>query len=109
MSLLIETFPSLARELSESLRAAGHASLADQIEGAVIDRITFDESANAGYIYVRPSRELNIVESNIIGVRHGRTIEVETRYWTNIDTDNFDRLKGIEILSPGELRDELSR
>ena len=44
---------------------------------AVIDRVTFDESASARYIYVRPSRDLNVVEANIIGVRHGETIEVE--------------------------------
>jgi hypothetical protein len=69
MSSLIETFPSLVSELSQSLRAAGRAPLAEQIERAAIDRVTFDEAANAAYICVRPSRDLNVVESNIIGVR----------------------------------------
>jgi uncharacterized protein YuzE len=103
MSSLTEAFPSLVSELSQSLRGAERAALADQIEAAVIDRVTFDESANAGYIYVRPSRDLNVVEANVMDVRHGETIEVETRYWTNIDTDNFDRLVGIEILAPGDI------
>jgi uncharacterized protein YuzE len=107
MSTLIEAFPSLARELSQWLRSAGRASLAEQVDEAVIERVTFDEAANAGYIYVRPSRELNVVESNIVGVRHGETIEVETQYWTNIDTDSLDRLVGIEILDPREIRNEL--
>lgn len=109
MSSLIESFPSLVAELSQQLRVAGRAPLADQIDAAAIARVTFDEAANAGYIYVQPSRELNIVETNVVGVRHGDTIEVETRYWTNIDTDNFGRLVGIEILAPGDIKDELRK
>jgi hypothetical protein len=102
-----QAFPSLASALSRALRDGGQASLADQIEQAVIDRVTFEASTSAGYIYVRPSRELNIVEVNLVGVRHGQTIEVETPYWTYIDIDNFDRLTGIEVLAPGELKQEL--
>lgn len=107
MSALIEAFPSLVRELSQGLRNAGRASLAEQVEQAAISKITFDEVANAGYIYVHPSRDLNVVEANIVGVRHGETIEVETQYWTNIDTDNLDRLVGIEVLAPGAIKNEL--
>ena len=44
-----------------------------------------------------------------MGVRHGETLEVETPYWTNIDTDNFGRLVGIEILAPGDMKDELRK
>lgn len=62
-----------------------------------------------GYIYVQPSRELNAVETNIMGVRHGETLEVLTPYWTNIDTDNFGRLVGIEILAPGDMKDDLRK
>ena len=61
------------------------------------------------YIYVRPSTELNIMETTVVGVRHGDTIEVETRYWTNIDTDNFGRLLGVEILAPGDIKNELRK
>ena len=109
MSSLIESFPSLVAELSQQLRGAGRAPLADQIDSAAIARVIFDDSANAGYIYVQPSRDLNVVEANVMGVRHGDTIEVKTRYWTIVDTDNFDRLVGIEILAPGDIKDELRR
>lgn len=91
------------------MRLGGRASLADQIDAATVARVTFDESASAGYIYVRPSRELNVVETNVMGVRHGETVEVATPYWTNIDTDNFGRLVGIEILAPGDIEDELRK
>jgi len=42
-----------------------------------------------------------------MSVRHGETIEVETRYWTNVDTDTFGRLIGVEILAPGDITTEL--
>ncbi len=109
MHTLIESFPSLAAELSRQLRLAGRAQLADQIDVAAIARVTFDDSASAGYIYVQPLRELNVVEMNIVGVRHGETLKVETPYWTNIDIDNFGRLAGIEVLAPGDIEDELRK
>jgi uncharacterized protein YuzE len=109
MSSLVQAFPSLTRELLQALRDEGLASLAKQVDQAVIHRVTFDEAANAAYIYVRPSRELNVVDTNIVGVRHGETIEVKTQYWTNLDTDNHGRLMGVEVLNPGELKKDLLR
>ena len=109
MAALAASFPTLASELSRGLRAAGQALLAEQIDAARIARVTFDDAADAGYVYVQPSRDLNIVETNTVGVKHGETIEVETKYWTNIDTDNFGRLMGIEILAPGDLKNGLKK
>jgi hypothetical protein len=109
MTTLIDAFPVLARTVSQALRDAGRESLAAQIDAGVIARVTFDPDANAGYIYLELSRALNVVENNIAGVRHGETVPVETPYWTNIDTDNFDRVTGIEILDPRELKQELTR
>jgi hypothetical protein len=109
MLKLVDTFPLLASELAQSLREAGREALAEQIEAATIARVTFDNAANAGYVYLEPSRTLNVVETNVIGVRHGETVPVETQFWTNIDTDNFDRLTGIEILDPRALKAELRR
>lgn len=107
MSKLVDTFPILASELAQSLHEAGRDTLAQQIQGATIARVTFDSVANAGYVCLEPSGTLNVVETNIVGVRHGETIPVETQFWTNIDTDNFDRLTGIEVLDPRELTAEL--
>ena len=109
MLKLIDTFPTIAHELVEALRGSGRPALAEQIELAVIGRVTFDNAANAGYIYVEPTRNLNVVEANVIDTRHGETIPVETQFWTNVDTDNFNRIFGIEILDPGSLKTELRR
>ena len=107
MNRLIDTFPVLAREVAKSLRVLGRPSLAGQIEEAIVSRVTFDDSVGVGYIYIEPSRALNVVEANIIGVRHGGTITVQTEFDTYIDTDNFERVVGIEILAPGVLRSQL--
>jgi uncharacterized protein YuzE len=104
---LTEAFPSLVRELVQQLRAGSHATLADQVDSAIISKVTFDPDANAGYIYLRPSHDLNVVEKNIIGAKHRETKEVETQYWTMIDIDNFDRIVGIEVLSPGDIKASL--
>ena len=76
---------------------------------ASVTRVTFDGSANAAYIYVEESRPLSVVEQNVIGVCHGETIPVECRYWVNLDTDNFGRLTGIEILNPGNLISDIKK
>ena len=107
MTKLIDTFPMLAREVSRALRAQGRADLAEQVDEAIVSRVTFDESADAGYVYVEPARGLNLVEANIVRARHGETITVETQFDTVVDTDNFQRLTGIEILAPGVLAAEL--
>jgi hypothetical protein len=109
MSKLAEVFPVLVSELVQALRNSGNDTLAQQIETATIARVTFDSAVDASYVYLEPSRTLNVVERNIIGVRHGETIALKTSYWTVIDTDNFDRVAGIEILDPRELKAELKR
>ena len=43
---------------------------------------------------------LNSVERNIIGTKHGQTMEVPGGLWMNIDLHNLERLIGIEILAP---------
>ena len=85
------------------------AKLAEQIEAATITRVTFDSDHHVGYIYLDPSRDVNVVERNIIGLRHGETIPVETSFWTVVDTDNFDRVAGIEILDTRKLEADLIR
>lgn len=42
-------------------------------------------------------------------MKHGETIELEHHYWVNVDTDNFGRLRGIEILDGKELAANLGR
>ena len=99
--------PEFVVELEAALRAAGHLQLAGELQGAKLERWTFDPSCDAAYLYVSAGRDLNVVERNVIGGKHGETIPVKHRYSVNIDTDNFGCLCGIEVLDGQELAKEL--
>jgi len=103
MPTLADLLPDLAEELAAALRTSGRDDLAAQLGEVEVDRWTHDTSCNAAYIYLRSPRPLNVVEQNIIGVKHGETVPVEHRRWVNVDTDSFGRMTGIELLSPGDV------
>jgi uncharacterized protein YuzE len=109
MSTLAEVLPDLVNELAGALRASGRDDLAAQLREVEITRWTHDTSCDAAYIYLRSPRQLNMVEQNVIGVKHGETVPVEHSRWVNVDTDNFGRMTGIELLSPGDVPVRLSR
>src|SRR5215471_9731408 len=87
METVAAAFPEIASEVVAALKAAGQIDLAGELPRATVRKVTFDNSANAGYIYATSPKSLNLAEQNIIGVRHGETIPVECRYWINLDTD----------------------
>jgi hypothetical protein len=89
---LFEALPEFSAELWASLVRAGHKDLAAQIADVEIERYTYDASCNAAYVYIRPARDLNGVEKNITGIRHGKTTPVDHPYWVTVDTDNSGRL-----------------
>ncbi len=103
MATLAEVLPDLVQELTESLRTSGRNDLAVQLREVEVAHWTHDTSCSAAYIYLRSPRHLNVVEHNIIGVKHGETVPVEHRCWINVDIDNFGRLTGIELLSPDDV------
>lgn len=105
---LVEALPAFSSELAASLAALGRDDLKAQIDDADIERYTFDDSSNAAYIYLQSPSRLNVVEQNIIGVKHGETVPVEHEYWVNVDTDNFNRLSGIELLNGSDVAKKLS-
>ena len=79
MPTLADVLPDLAEELAAALRASGRDDLAAQLGEVEVDRWTHDTSCNAAYIYLRSPRPLNVVEQNIIGVKHGETVPVKHR------------------------------
>jgi uncharacterized protein YuzE len=99
-TLLSELLPQFTKELRAALSVAGEVKLADQVSGLIVYKCTYDTSCDAGYIYVQAANSLNIVEQNIIGIRHGRTVPVEHACGVYLDADNFDRITGIELLEP---------
>jgi uncharacterized protein YuzE len=108
MIKLAEILPQFVSELESSFLAFGQDDIAVQLKEVDVVRYTYDKSCDAAYIYLQSPRLLNVVEENIIGIKHGETIPVEHRYWVNIDTDNFGRLRGIEILIGSDIAKKLS-
>ena len=96
MDELIKHLPQLVPQLENAL--GQNPDALRQVRKARVRRVTFDADSQAGYVYTHPSRDLSAVEQNIVGVKHGRTIEIPGDIWMYIDLDNFDRLTGIEVL-----------
>ncbi|MGA2798840.1 MAG: hypothetical protein ABSE63_14770 [Thermoguttaceae bacterium] len=108
MHKLAEILPQFVSELESSFSTSGQEDFAVQLKEVNVVRYTYDNSCDAVYIYLESPRPLNVVEENIIGIKHGETIPIEHRYWVNIDTDNFGRLRGIEILIGSDIAKKLS-
>jgi len=108
MIKLAEILPQFVSELESSFRTSGQEDIAVQLKEVHVVRYTYDNSCDAAYIYLQSPRPLNVVEENIIGIKHGETIPVEHKNWVNVDTDNFGRLRGIEILIGSDIAGKLS-
>jgi len=110
MEKIEKLLPEFIAEVTSSLVSMGHSDLANQFPELDLERWTHDPEAEAVYIYLSGQRSLNVVEQNIIGVRHGKSIELEDlEGMVVIDTDNFNRVKGIEVLWRKDLVAELER
>ena len=107
MAKLTNAIPSLAHALSLALLESHQPELAGQIAAAEIIDASFDEDAGAGNVYIEPTKDLNIVEQNIIGTRYARSVPVETAFDTVLDLDSFGRVTSIEILAPGAIAEVL--
>jgi uncharacterized protein YuzE len=100
--------PELASDLASELRATGRTNLAVELETATVRAITFDPDADAGYIALESSRELNVVERNVIGEKVGAGVSLSGSHRAYLEMDNFGRLIGVEVIAPSpELRSAL--
>jgi uncharacterized protein YuzE len=99
METIAQAFPDLCADLVRALEHSGRGDLARQVPSAEIAEVTFDNSANAGYIYAYP-----------VGTAHGETIPLENLMSVVLDVDTSGKLQGVELLSPaGNLKSELRR
>jgi hypothetical protein len=94
------TFAQLASDLTAELRATGRADLARELEGCRVKDVSFDPNADAGLVTLEPTRELNVVERNVIGQRLGQVIAFPGARYASLQLDNFGRIVGVELLAP---------
>lgn len=98
MSSLVETLPDLVSDIENALIRIGRGDVADQLREVHLERWTYDDFANVGYLYLTSPRVLNVVDRNIVGVKHGETLCPSDDLPVNLDLDNHRRLIGIELL-----------
>jgi hypothetical protein len=93
--------PSFYSEL-KSVLLRDRADLVAQLGLVAIENGSGDENCfSLGFSEGRP---LNLVEKNVIGVRHGETVPVSVaKGMVAIDTDNFGRIRAIEVIGRPEL------
>ena len=88
--------PGLATEVGAVLAAEGRTTLMSQIASVIVDRCTYDETADAGYIYfIRPSPSPHFAN---LAAPVAETIPF-LKNGFNIDVDHDGNLFGIEFLS----------
>ena len=95
---IADVLPELVQALVSALVAAGRAELAEQLTQVSLKSATYDDTVDAGYLYVTESRALNVGEQNTIRVRHGECVILDLPGTVVIDVDNVGRLMGIELL-----------
>ena len=105
-----ELLPDFVAAAQASLEKQGHSELAQQLVSLKLSRWTYDPEADAMYLYLSGQCPLNVVEQNIVGVRHGECIELEDLDgMVVLDTDNFQRISGIEVLWREDILKELKQ
>ena len=103
-----DTLPGFYGEMERALEAEGVTGVLEQLPALeIIDRCACDE-LGCGTFHVAPSRLLNSVEVNVVGVRHGESTPVDSvAGLVVIDTDNFGRVTGIEVLGRPDVAEAL--
>jgi len=106
MATLSEVTPTLANEIQKALPSDGKVALASQLVAAEILKCTYDNSCEAGYIYLkRPAYPVPAIHREAAEVRY--TLAYADPYWFNIDIDHEGNAYGVEIIGRAEIAAEL--
>ena len=110
MTRIADAVPDLIAEIQRFLVGEGQNDIADQFDDLALSRWTYDATVDALYVYLTGQRSINAVEQNVIGTRHGECIEIRHCEGTVVlDTDNFNRVTGIEILNRKDIKKKLEK
>ncbi len=100
MRTLESVAPGFVTEVGAALTAEGRAALVPQLASSIVDRCTYDETADAGYIYfVRPSPSPHFAN---LAAPVAETIPFLGDGF-NVDVDHDGNLFGIELLSRSDV------
>jgi uncharacterized protein YuzE len=98
--------PNFAAEVGAALAAEGRSALVPQLASAIIDRCTYDETVEAGYVYfVRPPPSPHFTN---LAAPVAETIPFLPDGF-NIDVDHDGNIFGIEFLSRPDVINNLRK
>jgi len=102
--------PSFYAELDAAMLDHEEADVRQQLASLEITGRCECDQLDCATFHVAPSRMLNAVEQNVIGVRHGRSIPLDSvPGLVVVDVDNFGRVTTIEVLDRPDVSTELTR
>jgi uncharacterized protein YuzE len=107
MRLLVEVLPDLVVDIEGALVRIGRGDVADQLREVELERWTYDDFADTGYLYVRSPRKADAVHARIAGVKSGETVSPLEDL--NLDLDDHRRITGIELLGARSIISRLER
>ena len=88
MMKLAEALPFLVLDMDSALAHLGRGKLAVQLREVTIERWTYDEDADVGYVHFRPPSE---------AAPPGEIVSLYDELGVNLETDSQGRLIGMEI------------
>ena len=100
MKTIYSIAPAFAEEVRTALLSEHRPDLAAQCLSAVVDRCTFDHSANAGYIYLSCPAHTDTYFNPSSAV--AETIAFAQGF--NVDVDHHSHIVGIEFVSRHDVR-----
>lgn len=103
MIALKDVLPDLLRDMESALLHIGRGDMIDPLREAAIERWTYDEFADAAYLYLRSPRTPGAAGERVTAAAHGETVSVYDELGINLDIDNDGRLARIEILGGKEI------
>lgn len=97
MTQLAAIAPELVSEIATALTGEGRADLAKQLQSAEVRQCNYDESVEAGYIYLVRPRPSWYYEKLSAPVKE--TVALDFESGLNVDVDQDGNLFGIEFLN----------
>ncbi|NOV31486.1 DUF2283 domain-containing protein [Methylomonas sp. ZR1] len=104
MTPLASAAPTLMSEVRSALASAGYESAASQVESGEIERCTYDDDAEAGYVYfVSPKPSAHFANLSAPIAKTLPFLEVGF----NVDLDHDGNVFGVEFLDRSDFVSEL--
>jgi len=98
------------KEVNELFQKQGLEQLSEQLPHLEIDNRCNCGDDFCSTFYVKPLRKLNIVEENIIGHKHEKSIDLEAKEgYIIIDIDNFGSITSFEVLHRPDVEKGLAK